>query len=268
MKLFLDSADIDQIKKAQGCGLIDGVTTNPSLMKKALENRDVSMEEYIWSILQTMGDKPVSLEVEGGDAQAMYNQGKALYSRFSRPENTVVIKIPIDPTIDPEKHMRGEGFKVIKRLSSEGIPVNVTLIFTPEQALLAAKAGAAYVSPFVGRIDDKIRSDAHIHFDKKDYFPSYGWLQDGNNLEDNGIISGIHLLESIVDIFEIYHIKTEVLAASLRSSRQVRECALVGADVATVPFDVIEQMLYHPKTEEGMQKFIKDIPKIYDELMK
>ena len=133
-----------------------------------------------------------------------------------------------------------------------------TLIFTPEQALLAAKAGAAFVSPFAGRIDDYIRSQHKIPFEKSDYYPEEGQKKKDELLEDNGIVSGIDLVTQIVDVFTIYDIKTEIIAASLRNTRQVREAALAGADIATIPFKVIDQLAKHPLTDIGMEKFLAD----------
>ena len=144
--------------------------------------------------------------------------------------------------------------KAIKALSGGGIPINCTLIFTPEQALLAAKAGAKIVSPFSGRIDDYIRTQNNIPFDKADYFPAEG----KDNLDDNGVVSGIDLVRQIVEIFKKHCIKAEVLAASMRNARQVREAALAGADIATLPFDVIKELLAHYKTREGMRNFTDD----------
>jgi len=153
-----------------------------------------------------------------------------------------------------------------KQLSKEKIPINCTLIFTPEQALLAAKAGASYVSPFAGRVDDYIRSNNKMKFDKSDYYPAEGIEKKNEVLHDNGIVSGVDLVAQCVEILKDY--KTEVLAASTRNPRQVRECALVGADIATLPFGVIHEMNKHFKSEEGMQQFTKDIVIEYMELLK
>jgi len=159
-----------------------------------------------------------------------------------------------------------DGIKAIRELSREDIPVNCTLIFTPEQALLAAKAGAAYVSPFAGRLDDYIRDNAKMKYDKVAYYPSEGSEKGGRILEDNGVLSGIDLVRQCVHILCQYNMDTQVLAASLRNSRQVREAALVGADIATLPFSVIEKMLCHDKTYEGMKKFTDDIVPEYAKL--
>ena len=163
---------------------------------------------------------------------------------------------------------RSYGIKTIKALAQEKIPVNCTLIFTPEQALLAAKAGARIVSPFAGRIDDYIRKEHDFSFGKYDYFPAEGWCTDEGILNDNGVISGIDLVDQIIQVFKNYHIKTEVLAASMRNTRQVREAALIGADIATVPFSVIRELLVHYKSREGMKKFTADIVPEYADLMK
>jgi transaldolase len=178
----------------------------------------------------------------------------------------VYIKIPVNPSFLEEEGREFEGIQAVKTLSKAGIPVNCTLVFTSEQALLAAKAGATFVSPFAGRIDDYIRTNNNISFKKSDYFPAEGWGRNGEILEDNGIVSGIDLVGQIAEIFSIYDFKTEVLAASIRNPRQVREAALAGADIATLPFSVIMQLLVHYKTQEGMKKFTDDIVPEYADL--
>lgn len=190
----------------------------------------------------------MSLEVLGGDSKELYTQGKRLHDLFHN-EADVVIKIPVNPSIDSDLDF--EGLKAIRLLSDEGIAVNVTLIMTPEQALLAAKAGAAYVSPFCGRIDDHLRKTRS--FDKTEYHPAKG------GKHDNGIYSGVHLVESILKKFSNYDFKTQVLAASTRNSRQIRELAELGCPVATIPFSVLKSMVRHDLTLKGMQSFTKDI---------
>lgn len=282
MKIFLDTADLKELEQGFASGMVDGVTTNPSLIKAILQKQGgkataASIEQYLNTILKLAGKTPVSLEVKGGTAEEMYQQGKAIYKRFSKPSNHVVIKVPFNPTTDLNKPAHMEGLKAIKKFSSEGIPVNVTLIFTPEQALLAAKAGAAYVSPFVGRIDDKIRTENKIVFKKDDYFPGFGWKaterKNGKNggedyLNDNGIVSGVDVIHRIVYIFGLYDIKTEVLAASIRNARQLREVALMGADIATIPLKVLEEATQHSKSVEGMKAFLADTVPEYEALMK
>ena len=209
MKIFIDSARLDEIKQSYSYGIIDGVTTNPSLLKKAVlklqeAGEKITIDDYIKKILTTAKGTPVSLEVTEFAADGM---------------------------------------------------INCTLIFTPEQALLAAKAGAKFVSPFAGRVDDYIRDINNISFKKSDYFPAAGLKADEGILEDNGVLSGIDLIEQIIEVFRNYNIKTEVLAASIRNVRQAREAALIGADIATLPFGVIRQLRIHSKTQEGMKKF-------------
>jgi transaldolase len=278
MKLFIDSADIDEITQAYSYGVIDGITTNPSLIKQAvlhqksksiegdLQSGDIKildMKSYLDSLFVVAKQTPISLEVRGGTADEMYAQARALYSKFKTKFNCVVIKIPINSQIEEFSDVdEMQGLQVIRRLSHEGIPTNVTLIFSPEQALLAAKAGATYVSPFVGREDDFIRSNAGLTYDKNAYF------EPEENLSDNGIESGLELVRDIVTIFTQHGFQTQVLAASLRNPRQVREAALVGAHVATVPLSVIKAMVRHPKTMEGMVAFTKDFVSEYDELFK
>lgn len=267
MKLFIDTADIEEIKHAFSSGIVDGITTNPSLLKKASKKYGGDIAKYIDEVLKVAKTSPVSLEVDGGSADEMYHQAKNLYKRFSKRSNHVVIKIPIDSTLDKTHPFHLAGLKTIKRLSEEKIPVNVTLIFTPEQALLAAKAGAKYVSPFCGRIDDLLRKKGKGS--KKDsYYPLEGITKKGVTISDEGVVSGVDLVAQIVDIFSVHNISTEVLAASIRNKRQVRECALVGCDIATISPSLIEEMLKHEKTREGMNKFTDDIPKEYRELLK
>ncbi len=262
MEIFLDTAILDELKAGFATGVVDGITTNPSLMRKAAAamGKGMTVGRYIGEILRIAGRHPVSLEVAGGTAEEMYAQGKALYARFAKKANHVVIKIPVNPTVKEDLDL--EGLKAVRKLAKEKIPVNVTLVFTPEQALLAAKAGAAYVSPFAGRIDDLIRKREGKGFGKSDYFPA-----EGAGADDNGIVSGIDLVAQIVAVFRNYGIKAKVLAASLRNARQVREAALAGADIATVPFAVLQEMLRHEKTREGMAAFTKDLVPEYVALM-
>ena len=264
MKIFIDSAQLEEIEQAYGYGIIDGVTTNPSLLKKAVDTlqkkgKKITISDYLKKILQIAKGTPVSLEVTEFKQDKMIEQGKKLYNMFNPIANNVNIKIPVNPSFPKEEGRAFDGIQAIKTLSKADIPVNCTLIFTPEQALLAAKAGAAFVSPFAGRIDDYIRTNKYISFKKSDYFPAEGWEKNGEILEDNGIVSGIDLVSEIVELFSIYDIETEVIAASIRNQRQAREAALVGADIATLPFSVIMQLLVHYKTQEGMQKFTDDI---------
>ena len=273
MKIFIDSARLDEIQQAYSFGIIDGVTTNPSLLKKAVvklqeAGEKITIKEYIKKILNVANGTPVSLEVTETSSEGMVQQAKKLYKIFNPVANNVNKKIPVNPSFPGQKGKDFDGIKTIKALSKIGIPVNCTLIFTPEQALLAAKAGANFVSPFAGRIDDYIRSQNKIDFKKSDYFPADGWEIKNTILDDNGIVSGIDLVEQIIDVFEIYDIETEVLAASIRNVRQAREAMLIGADIATIPFDVIRELLIHYKTQEGMKKFTDDIVAEYADLMK
>jgi transaldolase len=271
MKIFIDSADLDEIQQAYAWGVLDGVTTNPSLLKHAVEKRakkgeKVHLRDYIARILETAKGNPVSLEVTEFTADRMIAQARRLYELFNPVAGNVYIKIPVDPSFKPQDTTHFDGIRAIRELTDAGIPVNTTLIFTPEQALLAAKAGAKFLSPFAGRIDDDLRKKANMSFNKLDYFPAEGMEHDGTTLEDNGIFSGIHLVEQCVQIVEQYGFKAEVLAASLRNPRQVREAALMGAHIATVPFSVLENMLKHHKTYEGMALFTADVVPEYAQL--
>jgi len=271
MKIFIDSADLDEIAQGFAWGVVDGVTTNPSLLKMAVEKRvktgeSLDLKAYITRILEVAGKTPVSLEVTEYSAGGMIRQGERLYELFNPVAENVVIKIPVNPAFKDRDATHFDGIKAIQALAQKGIPVNCTLIFTPEQAFLAAKAGAAFVSPFAGRIDDDLRKKARIRFDKTDYFPAEGMENNGDILEDNGITSGIDLVQQCVYIIEQYGFKTEVLAASLRNPRQVRESAIVGAHIATLPFNVIKDMLKHHKTYEGMESFTADIVPEYVDL--
>lgn len=213
MKLFIDTADVEAIRKVNSMGFISGVTTNPSLI--AAEGKDFhSTIREIASIV----DGPISAEVLADDAEGMVEEGKVLASLDSH----VVVKIP----------MTGEGLKAVSLLSGLGIRTNVTLIFSAGQALLAARAGASYVSPFVGRIDD------------------IGW-------------DGVELIRTIADIFRIHKIKTEIIAASVRKPQHVAQCALAGADIATVPYQVLMDTLKHPLTDIGIARFKADWEKAH-----
>jgi len=297
MKIFIDTAELSEIKRAVSWGIVDGVTTNPSLIKRAVDRRKgaISMEDYIKEIVKA-SPGPVSLEVIGRRADEMIEQGILLHERFS-PFGEVAIKIPINPSMNSDENIDFDGLKAIKRLSSEGISVNATLVMTPEQALLAAKAGAAYVSPFAGRIDDYIRARMGMKigedFQKGDYF-NYDLLRRARDKVlgdvmasassvreiyesrlinsvadqgyDNGVYSGVDLVARILRIFRAYGFKTEVIAASIRNSRQVREVAELGVHIATVPFNVLKDMIKHYKTAEGIRRFMDDIVPQYREL--
>jgi transaldolase len=250
------------------------VTTNPSLIRKAVENeksknKTIDIEKYIKEILVVAKGLPVSLEVISTDFEGMVEEGKKIYKIFNPVGGNVYIKIPVSPSFEEGTKNSFDGIKAIKILSESKIPVNCTLVFTPEQALLAAKAGAKFVSPFAGRVDDFIRSQNEIEFEKSDYFNLYGIEKNNNILEDNGIVSGIDLVEQIKSIFINYGINdTKVLASSIRNPRQLREAALAGADIATAPMDVLEGAVSHYKTMEGMKKFIEDVVPEYAELLK
>jgi transaldolase len=271
MKIFVDSAKLHEIQEAYSFGILDGVTTNPSLLKQAVndlaqKNKKISLEDYIKEILLTAKNTPVSLEVTEFTYEKMVSQAKTLYKKFNPIANNVNIKIPINTTFPEEQGNDFEGLKAIKTLTQHKIPINCTLIFTPEQALLAAKAGATYVSPFAGRIDDYLRQQQDQTFKKTDYYPQEGILEKNTVINDNGIISGVDLVAQIIDLMDIYQFKTQVIAASLRNTRQVREVALAGADIATIPFSVIKELLTHHKTKEGMQKFTDDVVPEYEKI--
>jgi len=275
MKIFIDSADIKEIKEILSFGILDGVTTNPSLIKKALllgsmksKKKNLDMERYIKDILKICKGKPVSLEVIGTNYEEMVSEGKNLFKKFNPVAKNVYIKIPVNPCMESHCNNSSEGIKAIKNLSNQKIPINCTLIFTPEQALLAAKAGAKIVSPFAGRIDDYIREMNRIKFNKEAYFPREGFKKGKKILEDNGIVSGVDLIAEIVRIFRKSNIKTEVLAASIRNTKQFREVALAGTDIATLPFGVIKKLLEHHKTVEGMKKFTEDIVPEYAKIVR
>ena len=213
MKLFIDTANIDEIRAANELGVICGVTTNPSLIAK----EGKAFEDVIAEITSIV-DGPISAEVVALDADGMVAEAKEL----AKIHENIVIKIPITE----------EGLKAVKRLTALGIRTNVTLIFSPAQALLAAKAGAFYVSPFIGRLDD---------------------------ISDNGI----SVVEDISTIFDLHGINTEIIAASIRGPQDVTDAAKAGAHIATVPYKVIMQMLKHPLTDIGIQKFMDDWNKTF-----
>jgi transaldolase len=209
MKFFVDTADLDQIREARDMGILDGVTTNPSLVK---EQGNVDFHEHVFQICELV-DGDVSAEVTATDFDGMMEQARTL----AQVHENVVVKIPLTK----------DGIKALRALEEEGIPTNCTLCFSPTQALVAAKAGAGYISPFIGRIDD-ISSD------------------------------GIGLIEEIVQIYDNYGMETEILAASIRHPTHVKRAALAGADVATMPFETLEQLLEHPLTDRGLERFLDD----------
>ena len=212
MKFFIDSANIGEIKEALSLGMCDGVTTNPSLVAREKK----PFNDVVKEILEAVPG-PVSLEVVSLDAKGMVAEAKKLVELGGN----VVIKVPLTT----------EGLKATKILSGEGIDVNETLIFSPIQALMAAKAGAAYVSPFVGRLDDVAQN-------------------------------GMELVEQILSIFDNYGFSTEVIVASVRHPMHVLEAAMLGADIATIPFGVIGQLAKHPLTDAGIEKFLADWKKV------
>jgi len=266
MKIFIDSAKLNEIEEAYTFGVLDGVTTNPSLIRQAVENQTGPIEDYIKKILKTARGTPVSLEVTDYTAEKMIEQGRKLYKRFNSVADNVYIKVPVSPSFEDNDGLAFDGLKAIKTLSDEGIPVNATLIFSPEQAWLAAKAGAKFVSPFVGRIDDNIKKKHNIKGSKTDYFPAEGVEKSGKVIEENGIFSGIDLIQQTVDLFSTHGIEAEVLSASIRNVRQVRESALAGAQIATIPLGVIKDLVAHPQTMSGMKGFTNDVVPDYAEL--
>ncbi|OGP95885.1 MAG: fructose-6-phosphate aldolase [Deltaproteobacteria bacterium RBG_16_47_11] len=213
MKFFIDTANPDEIKRAYEMGVIDGVTTNPTLISK--EKKD--FESLIEEICKIIKGLPVSLEVLSLNSEGMIEEAR----RLSKMGENIVVKIP----------MTTEGLKAIKALVSEGIKTNTTLVFSPTQALLAAKAGTTYVSPFIGRLDDISQT-------------------------------GMELIEQIVTIFSNYNFESQVIVASIRHPIHVLEAALIGADVATIPYKVIEQLVKHPLTDIGIERFLADWKKV------
>ncbi len=209
MKFFVDTANLDEIQEANDMGVLDGVTTNPSLMKKA---GNVDFHDHILKICE-MVDGDVSAEVTATEYEAIMAEAHTL----AEIHENVVVKVPL--ILD--------GIKALKSLDEEGIRTNCTLCFSPTQALIAAKAGATYISPFIGRIDD-IASN------------------------------GMELIEQVVQIYDNYGYETEVLAASIRHPMHVVEAAMIGADVATMPLDVIKKLLNHPLTDAGLERFLAD----------
>lgn len=209
MKFFVDTADLDEIREASDMGILDGVTTNPSLVKK---EGNVDFHEHVFRICEIV-DGDVSAEVTATDFDGMMEEGRTL----DQIHENVVVKIPLIK----------EGIKALRALDEEGIRTNCTLCFSPTQALLAAKAGADYISPFIGRIDD-ISSD------------------------------GMGLIEEIVQIYDNYGFDIEILAASIRHPTHVKRAALAGADVGTMPFETLTKLLDHPLTDRGLERFLAD----------
>jgi transaldolase len=217
MKLFIDTADLNEIKEIASWGILDGVTTNPTLLAKCGRSFQEVLDEIFMLV-----DGPISLEVISEKAEQMVAEAKQIVSKVPQKyRKNVAIKIP----------MTSEGLKAVKVLSKEGINTNVTLIFSANQALLAAKAGATFVSPFIGRLDD-------------------------NGQE------GMRVIEEIMDIFCNYDVQTEVIVASIRHPIHVIESARLGADIATVPPEILRKMIKHPLTDAGIKSFLKDWEKV------
>ncbi len=216
MKFFIDTANLSQIKEAQDLGVLDGVTTNPSLMAKEGIKGEKNIKNHYKAICEIV-DGDVSAEVIAIDYEGMIKEGKELAALHSQ----IVVKVPITR----------DGIKAIKYFTDHGIRTNCTLVFSPGQAILAAKAGATYLSPFIGRLDD-ISSD------------------------------GVDLIQRIVNIYNYYGYKTQVLAASVRHTQHIIQCAEAGADVITAPLDAIMGLLKHPLTDLGLEKFLSDYKKL------
>ena len=212
MKFFIDSGDIEEIRKASAMGLLDGVTTNPSLLAKSGK----PMKKALIEICEIV-DGPISGEVLSVDYEGILREGREI----AKIHKNLVVKVPLVT----------DGLRAVKTLKQEGIRTNVTLCFSANQALLAAKAGASYISPFIGRIDDTSHE-------------------------------GMQLIEQIITVYQNYSYKTEVLVASVRSPVHVLQAAQLGADICTIPFKVLEQLAYHPLTDIGLKKFIEDGKKI------
>ena len=217
MKIFVDTADLDEIRDLASWGILDGVTTNPTLVAKTGR----SFQEIIDEIF-TLVDGPISLEVVSDKAPDMVKEAKGLASKVSKKyQKNVAIKIPMTP----------EGLKAVSQLSAQGIKTNVTLVFSSNQALLAAKAGATFVSPFIGRLDDEGQE-------------------------------GMMIIEEIVDIFDNYDIDTEIIVASIRHPIHVIQAARLGADIATIPPGIIRKMAKHSLTDVGIERFLADWKKV------
>ncbi len=212
MQFFIDTAEVEAIKKAMELGMCDGVTTNPSLILKSQKDH----KQVIGEISEVVGERPISVEAISTNSEGMVKEAE----EFVNWGKNIVVKLP----------MTKEGLKATRILSEKGIKVNITLIFSASQALLAAKAGASYVSPFVGRLDD-ISED------------------------------GMELVESIIDIYENYDFETEIIVASIRDPIHVVESARLGADIATIPSAVMEKLWKHPLTDAGVKKFLEDYEK-------
>ncbi|MGC9178068.1 MAG: transaldolase family protein [Conexivisphaera sp.] len=268
MRVFLDSGDIDEIREAISWGVVDGVTTNPTLMREALSRRGgADIAGYVEEVLRAAGPgRPVSLEVMSTRAEDMVREGMTLYERFNPIAGNVVVKVPVNTRGIEEGD--AEGLRAMRELSSSGVPVNATLIMTPAQAALAAAAGARYVSPFLGRVDDYVRAALGIPFSKGDHLnieSLRAWLgrraAEGDRTAmdvNSGILGGAELVRAVRRIFEAQGLRSEIIAASIRNPRQAEEALEAGAHVITVPMGVLRGMMRHPKTEEGVRIFAED----------
>ena len=212
MKFFIDTADVKEIEKYASWGVVDGVTTNPSLMSK----QSLSFKEAVGKICELV-DGPISVEVTAMDTKGMVKEAE----EYAAMHKNIVIKVPCN----------AEGLKVMKILKEKGIRTNATLVFSANQGLLCAKAGASYISPFIGRLDD---------------------------IGEDGML----LIEELVEILKNYGFKTEIIVASVRHPRHVTDAAVLGAHIATIPPEILEKMVSHPKTDEGIKKFLEDWEKV------
>jgi transaldolase len=268
LRIFLDSGDLDEVREAVSWGVVEGVTTNPTLIREAISRRPgADLAGYVEELLRAAGPgRPVSLEVMGTRSADMVREALHLYEKFNPVAGNVVVKVPVNTRGVEDGDL--EGVRAIRELSSSGVPVNATLIMTPGQAVLAALAGARYVSPFLGRVDDYVRSALGIPFSKGDYLNVRSlriWLESRVASGDraaadvnSGILGGSELVAAIRRTFDVQGLRAEIIAASIRNPRQAEESLEAGAHVVTAPLGVILGMLRHPKTEEGVRIFAED----------
>nr|AIF18666.1 Transaldolase superfamily protein (talA, talB) [uncultured marine group II/III euryarchaeote KM3_83_G03] len=274
MKFFINTADIDEIRDADSYGVLDGVTTDTISLKMAkVKHNFEDIKKYLKDIMKILGDRPITIMVTGTNQEDIRAELLRIVKLFKKQAN-LVVSIPVNPSTDEDNKNSLDSIKLIREFSKEGLRINASLVMTPEQALLAAKAGASYVSIAAGRLDDYIRETKigmieGKDFEQKDYFPAEGWISEkGDFIDDAGITSGVEVLEQTALVLKNYNLNAKIIASDARNSQQIRQFALVGVDGVSLSLDMIKQLNIHNKTMKGVREFSGEALPEYKEFLK